>query len=459
MSYSLDFDRIKSFVDSKGSYIYRRRNNTYLLPLPTREPERAKFENGFTSIVAAVLRVIDGEERDYKKDSTLFDIIINEGKFDSDKTSTLFKSFLEKEFYEIENANVMKFQHLKYVPFVEDKDEVKGEIAYFTFFYDLFIKDNIDELKEILDSVKNQDILSEIINISLQESEKVNDVDKYKMPFLNLQKTFIEDVKNLSSNPGFLIQNLSDLFVHYCLIAMSQIVLQTNKFTNFDESNLHKIVFILQSERASKWRDSYISGFAMMKDQIKEFFAHEHTLNIVGLNNFSNNRNWFYHDYKKYFEELGPEAQKEFIQSIYQWINEEYAKYWEQSEQIEYSGQNLDEAFRNLYDVVRKNVKEEINSRYPKAFTAFLTRFYRKNGGSLGTILSLNIKQLLLLVAVSVGPKGNRIELNNLWKEFEKRGVALDHISKDEVVQILDNLNYLDKKSDSGDAQYVKSIL
>ena len=45
------------------------------------------------------------------------------------------------------------------------------------------------------------------------------------------------------------------------------------------------------------------------------------------------------------------------------------------------------------------------------------------------------------------------------FNEFEKRGIALDRYSKKEVMNLFDNLNIIDKKSDSGDAQYVKPIL
>ena len=62
-----------------------------------------------------------------------------------------------------------------------------------------------------------------------------------------------------------------------------------------------------------------------------------------------------------------------------------------------------------------------------------------------------------MLVAVSITQE--RIELKQLWEELEKRGVWLDHHSKEEVVKMLDKLNYMEKKSDSGDAQYVKTIL
>lgn len=63
----------------------------------------------------------------------------------------------------------------------------------------------------------------------------------------------------------------------------------------------------------------------------------------------------------------------------------------------------------------------------------------------------------MLLVAVSVGTE--RLELNLLWDEFEKRGIFVDYKTKEVIVDLLDSLNYIEKKSDSGDAQYVKPIL
>lgn len=69
----------------------------------------------------------------------------------------------------------------------------------------------------------------------------------------------------------------------------------------------------------------------------------------------------------------------------------------------------------------------------------------------------MNQSQVLLLVAISVGE--SRLELNRLWDELEIRGVYLDHKTREVFVELLDGLNYIEKKSDSGDAQYVKPIL
>ena len=55
--------------------------------------------------------------------------------------------------------------------------------------------------------------------------------------------------------------------------------------------------------------------------------------------------------------------------------------------------------------------------------------------------------------------KEDKITLKDLFKEYERRGVFLDSYSQIEVIDLLGKLNLIDKKSDSGDAQYVKSIL
>ncbi|MEK4092858.1 MULTISPECIES: DNA phosphorothioation-dependent restriction protein DptG [unclassified Viridibacillus] len=458
MTFQLDTQKIKDFVEKNGAYTYRRRANTYVLPLPTRKPERAKFENGYVAIVGATLRVLDGENLEYEKNDDSIDSIIDGGKFDSAETEEMFKLFIENELKDIENSTITRVEHFKNIPFIDHKDEKKGEIGFFHFFYDLYIRDNEEEFQEIFSELKSEDLLSEIIRISVEKESK-SFMRKYKMLFPGLKEQFLQDVRTLASNPAFLIQHFADLALHYTFIAMAQIVIQTNKITFAQTDKLHRIVFLNMSEKGSKRRDFYNEGLRLLREEIRTFFAHEHTLNVLGNNTFIQDGNWFYKDYADFFEKQGPDAQTEFIQSIYYWINEEYVLYFPSTQRITYEGQDLQTAFRDLYDTLRKNVKEEINSRYSVAFETIATRFYRKAGGSLGNILALNLDQIIALIAVSVGPRGNQLELNKLWIELEVRGVFFDKYSKEEVVKMLDNLNYLDKKSDSGDAQYVKAIL
>lgn len=78
-------------------------------------------------------------------------------------------------------------------------------------------------------------------------------------------------------------------------------------------------------------------------------------------------------------------------------------------------------------------------------------------GGSYGYMLNMTQEILLMITAICI--KEDKITLKDLFKEYERRGVFLDSYSQIEVIDLLGKLNLIDKKSDSGDAQYVKSIL
>lgn len=457
-TFELNFDAIKKVIGETG-YSLNRRKNTYVTPFPTRNPERANFEAGFSPVMAAVLRVIGNESKYYERNDQAVEEIIENGKFDQESSKAAFANYLKNEMKEIENGNVYKFEQLKYIPFTETSKEAKGELMYFHFFYDLFIRQNIEEIQEIFSAVESQDLLSTIMNLTMVEQANFDEPAQYKQLFPFMQKQFVEDLRVLATNPTFLITNLEEFFVQYCYFALTQMIVQTNRYTEFNAEKPFPVVLFLNTESTQKWRDGYRYGYKLLKEEFRYFYAHEHVLNILGANTFADNGNWFYHDYATFFNEQGPEAEQQFVQSIYQWIEEVMAVRIDDVTPIPYKHQTLEEAFRDLVELVRLQVKDEVYSRYTKAFDMFLRRFYRKNGGSLGSLLAVSPKQLLTMIAVCVGPKNSRLELNYLWAELEKRGVFLDDQTKEEVVHLLDQLNYLDKKSDSGDAQYVKAIL
>lgn len=457
-TFELNFDAIKKVIGETG-YSLNRRKNTYVTPFPTRNPERANFEAGFSPVMASVLRVIGNESKYYERNDQAVEEIIENGKFDQEPSKAAFANYLKNEMKEIENGNVYKFEQLKYIPFTETSKEAKGELMYFHFFYDLFIRQNIEEIQEIFSAVESQDLLSTIMNLTMVEQANFDEPAQYKQLFPFMQKQFVEDLRVLATNPTFLITNLEEFFVQYCYFALTQMIVQTNRYTEFNAEKPFPVVLFLNTESTQKWRDGYRYGYKLLKEEFRYFYAHEHVLNILGANTFADNGNWFYHDYATFFKEQGPEAEQQFVQSIYQWIEEVMAVRIDDVTPIPYKHQTLEEAFRDLVELVRLQVKDEVYSRYTKAFDMFLRRFYRKNGGSLGSLLAVSPKQLLTMIAVCVGPKNSRLELNYLWAELEKRGVFLDDQTKEEVVHLLDQLNYLDKKSDSGDAQYVKAIL
>ncbi len=82
----------------------------------------------------------------------------------------------------------------------------------------------------------------------------------------------------------------------------------------------------------------------------------------------------------------------------------------------------------------------------------------QKERGSLGYNLNLNEEDIILLTKICI-KDNEKLKLSVLFKQFEKRGISFDRDSRAKIIQLYEKLNLLEKKSDSGDAQYVRSIL
>ena len=83
---------------------------------------------------------------------------------------------------------------------------------------------------------------------------------------------------------------------------------------------------------------------------------------------------------------------------------------------------------------------------------------FAKRRGQLGYNLNMTEDDIILMTKICIN-NNERMRLNKLFDEFELRGIFFDRDSKTKIVQLYEKLNLLEKKSDSGDAQYVRSVL
>ena len=95
--------------------------------------------------------------------------------------------------------------------------------------------------------------------------------------------------------------------------------------------------------------------------------------------------------------------------------------------------------------------------RMQKKFEEYSRKYLKRRGRS-GMMLNLSEETLIFLTKVCIKDQ-ERMRLNDVFAEFEARGVFLDNHSKTEIMYYYEKLNLIEKKSDSGDAQYVKRIL
>ena len=110
-----------------------------------------------------------------------------------------------------------------------------------------------------------------------------------------------------------------------------------------------------------------------------------------------------------------------------------------------------------MFELGNRGTNAQVREKFGKNLEDLGADEFIKSRGNLGRVFNITHQFFLLLTAVCV--KDERIPVNKLFDEYEKRGIRLDRQSKAEAVYTLDKLNLIDKKSDSGDAQYVKPVL
>ena len=72
-------------------------------------------------------------------------------------------------------------------------------------------------------------------------------------------------------------------------------------------------------------------------------------------------------------------------------------------------------------------------------------------------VLVLDNEMLLFLIAMIT--KSERVKLENMYKGFKEYGIVFNLGTRNAIEAYLLKLNLLDRKSDSGEAQYVKVVL
>ena len=121
-----------------------------------------------------------------------------------------------------------------------------------------------------------------------------------------------------------------------------------------------------------------------------------------------------------------------------------------------------EEAIRHLYKCVEAQFlnteRKRANQFYNEKFYEFCKSRWVKNRKKSGLVLNLTERDVIFLTKICLRNE-EKIRLVDLYKEYERRGLYLDNTSKEYLQEFFTKLNLIDKKSDSGDAQYVKRIL
>ena len=289
----------------------------------------------------------------------------------------------------------------------------------------------------------------------------------YKPMLKYVSNMFLVDLKFMleDCSGAYFVQNIERLLKYYYLFYVSQLAIKLNNMFEFDWDKPEAVYFSLDWEALSKVRMGYTHGWKLVNNHIRPLFSHQNCLEM--LNHDDHGNVYSYQEIEKIVKEMSSDDKLEFARSLEVWkcLYQEYVQdvVWTE---LRVDRPFSEELFNDIYELFKmiEFQFDQAQSRgnraqeYKKWFEEFCKLFFLKKRGSLGYTLNIDEEYLIFISQLCIGEK-SKIRLKTLFEEYEKRGLYFDKESKDKIVQLFERLNLIEKKSDSGDAQYVKSIL
>lgn len=461
-------------------------NQIKLLPFKT-NPSGDTFSEDFKSfqgVIGELFRILNSKTQvELGKISGSFKLELKETilKAAIDKVDTEykeeFKNMLTKLFFD-EAHGLIKFniRTLCYMNFINSNNAVK-EISKFifdVFFMDFSTKASFNE------DTSEENLLHQLIIQCLPELTDITSKSKvtsYTNLFPEIKEKFVEDFTYLSSNNSFLLKHIEDFFKYYYFHYLNQLLLQLKDFGT-GTSKIKPIYYTMDWETLSETRlSSHSVGWKQLNRYSESLFAHINTLELLNYITVDDKPIEDYNNIVTLFKSFSPEEKENFQECI-----NELTNFYTENITVFDTGKNWDDCERLLeLALAKENFEDTINlsiynlwfkikyqfenssrskpySDYSKWYSQFGKVNYTKNRGRLGNTAILSQELLLFLTKICIGAE-DKIRLKTLWDKFRERGIVFDETSKLEITKLFEKINLIEKKSDSGDAQYVKSTI
>lgn len=292
----------------------------------------------------------------------------------------------------------------------------------------------------------------------LDEANK-NNYD-YHISMNKIRSIFKEDYLFLIEDDLLYMENIDLLIKYYYFFYVTQYILKIDSsIKNINYNDISKIYFILDTESDSKSRISYKNGWNKLKTKLEDIFSYNLVFDIINNNNsesfieieelkklsvenktlLANDLDFFIDLYK---EKITARGWAGYNPSL---MNEDIVM------------QRVEKLFKLLKYQFENSARKGANTKYSKCFLEFTKNNFLKRSGRLGYSLKLTQEELLFFSKIVI-KNDERLQLSNYWKKLSERGINFDRKTKEEIVKIFDEMNILEKESDSGDAKYVKQI-
>lgn len=314
---------------------------------------------------------------------------------------------------------------------------------------------------------KQTNLFNDIIINSLNApaGQVATDNEYVSIPFV--RQSFSEDLKWLLEREDSVVVKYIHIFLHFYLcFSISQTIanLDPRKYKQSINEPV-KMYYILATEHSSESRDAVVDGWNkyVNKEAEEKLFGRIQALDIINgmLGGNIGLYNDVYNEMQKYDFTSDVKSMLEQVLFDYQRDKREQLKSRESAkfqfpDEIEISVDSYGEFIEKLATLCTTLQSKEYESKMKIRINNIMKiRLLSTRRGR--EVLNLDDEMLFFLMAMI--SKGKRMKLEDLYKGFVKYGIVFDFETKNAIENYLMKLNLLERKSDSGEAQYVTIVL
>ncbi|MBR1685593.1 MAG: DNA phosphorothioation-dependent restriction protein DptG [Clostridia bacterium] len=463
MSYQISIEEFQNgkMFNSNGKISHKSGNRFRLFPFVTNAKSASGLE--LEPLIGNYLCLLDKKTT---KEITVEDLCsklrevtdVQEGK------NELFEKTIRELFFTSEGT--IRPLNLVFLEHMTSEDTNEKRIAE----YLVEVLGDRDNLQEHVERAKNSivaesNVLEKLVLSKLQFDEL--EPDRQELSYYritnSLKEAFEEDFIYVLENHNRSREYLVALLELYYFTYTSQAILKLNRFLEGERDGNIPLYFSLDWEKTSQNRMCYKEGWQKLQGAIGKMLAHAIVLEILNQTEPGSELV----DYIRIAEmiqdksvdrELGKEIMDItdcYRNAISDCTEMQSLSPGEPSESP--TSDAIDFLFRSVVSQFENTVRERPYKSYAKMFEDYCHKYLKSRGRS-GLMLNLSEEMLIFLTRLCIKNQ-EQMRLKDVFNEFEKRGVFLDGISKEQIAHYYERLNLIEKKSDSGDAKYVKRIL